>query len=452
MTIANTMPSLIDEIATHTGKSADEIRKLGAEGKLSIKMLVDALGGRFEAIMKKVAGMPTTVRDALTNVSSAFGEYIGKHNEANQITATLAASVELLGKNIDTISNVALVGAGAGLVRYAGGMAFASAQTAIKGAQARKAALDELALAQAQAAQTEATLTQITAMRGLVATNAQVTTATLANEAAQKRLAAAQAAIVPVGRSLLSVLGGPVGIAITAGLAATALFDLGGSAKAAAVDVDKLTLSLGSLNAEQLAFRRQQAEEKPRELQEKAAEATRELRALEREYAALLEMFQTGRGVTAEGLENVNKTLVEQRAAVADANQAVEKAVGVMAKLDEASRVSAAGVSTLNEAATNDAAKSYLERLADRALLAGLKTQREQLEALVKAGKLVFSEPGLKRVREYADAIDRANAASKTKKDPGADYVQNLKERIELLGKIPSTSSCWRASGRAHWI
>jgi len=241
----------------------------------------------------------------------------------------------------------------------------------------------------------------------------------------------------------LAVLGGPVGIAISAGLVASAFFSMGGSAKAAAVDVDALTLSLNSLNTEQLAFRRQQAEEKLEELQEKAAEAAQSLRSVERDYAALEKMFRAGRGVDAEGLKNVEKTLIELRAGVADANQEVEKAIGVIAKLDEAAKVAAGGIAKLNEAQaqTSEAAKSYLERLADRALLAGLKTQREQLDALIKAGKLVFSEPDLKRVRDYADAIDRANAAIKAtddptpEKDPGADYVQNLKERIALLGK-----------------
>lgn len=272
---------------------------------------------------------------------------------------------------------------------------------------------------------------------GLAGVTAAVATATTG-------ILALRAGAVALNVALGALRAHPVimGLSIAAGAAAAAgvaFSGMGGDARVAAIDLDELTRALNDLNAEQIAFRRQQAEEKLESLEEKAAEAARELRALERDYAALMQMFEEGRGVDAEGLENVNKTLVEQRARVADANQEVEKAQGVLAQLDDAARAAAAGVDTLNAALreTDDAGRRYLERLTDQSIVAGLKTQRQQLEALVKAGKLVYSDEDLEAARRAADIIDaaRGGGSRKTKADTGADYLKDIQERIALLGK-----------------
>jgi len=480
MTIANTMPSLIDEIAEHTGKSAEEIRKLGAEGKLSIQMLVDALGGQHDVIMKKVADMPTTVRDALTNVGNAFGEYVGKHNEANQVTATLAAGIEVLGKNIDTILNAALVGAGFGLTRYAGGMAFASAQTAIKGAQARKTATDELALARAQAAQTKATLAQVTVMQGLTASHAQVSAAVLAHEKATQKLAAAQAATAVAGRGLLAVLGGPMGIAIAAGMAASAFAAFSSASEKTKVDLEGLSGALDSAIARFRELGSMQREEAIRALGEQQREKAKQAKdaawgfvnqlpvrgagrdgvfhtmaelalqtqallgdarlsshQLQDELGKLLDAWVAQGKVAADvgqGYRRAALAMIEAQAAAND----LRKRQAELAAENERLAAAATSAGSAQQKAlmqSSEAAKSYLERLSDRALLAGLTTQREQLKALVAKGKLVFSPEDLARAREAADAYDRANARRDVKTDAGADTLQSLKERIALLGK-----------------
>lgn len=438
ITIYSTVDSIVDLIAKSSGKSAEEIRKLGATGKLSVQMLIQALVEGYLPTMQKVEEMPTTVRDAMQRVGNAFSEYVGQSNEANQVTATLASGIKSLGDNLETILNAAVIASAAGLARYTLGMAAAATQTGVKLVQSRAAAIEELRLAQAQATQTAATLAQVSALRGLGASHAQATAATVAHEAATRRLAAAQLASSAVSRTLLSVLTGPAGIAVSLGLAALAFVDFGGSAAAANISLDGLTQSLGDLNKEQLAFRQQQAEEKLVHLEEKAADAARELRSLERDYAELAKMFSEGRGVDAAGLENVNKTLVEQRARLADANQEVERARGVLEQLDGAARAAAGGVSALNNSLiqTDEAGKKYLERLQDQSIVAGLKTQREQLEALVKAGKLIYSEGDLKAARDAAEIIDRANKLTgSSKSDPGKSYLDQIRERIALLGK-----------------
>ncbi|MEI2416154.1 tape measure protein [Orrella sp. JC864] len=70
ITIYSSLGSLVDVLAQHSGKSAEEIRKLGASGQLSVNMIAQALAGSYDEIMRQVEGMPTTVRNA-------FSEYIG---------------------------------------------------------------------------------------------------------------------------------------------------------------------------------------------------------------------------------------------------------------------------------------------------------------------------------------------------------------------------------------
>lgn len=232
------------------------------------------------------------------------------------------------------------------------------------------------------------------------------------------------------GHPVIMALSVIAGAAAAAGVAFTGM---GGGARTASADIDELTRSLESLNREQLAFRQQQAEEKLAALQDEAALAARELQALEKDYGELVKMFEAGRGVDAEGLENVNRTLVEQRARVADANQEVEKARGVLERLNEQARATAGGITTLNDALakTNEAGKSYLERLSDQAITAGLKTQREQLEALVAAKKLEYSPEDLEKARKAADHIDRMTAALRAGTQATKDHASAMKSLLE---------------------
>lgn len=141
MSIYSTLDSVVDIIAASSGKSAAEIRKLGAEGKLSVNTLVKALADGAPQIGKQVEAMPTSVKDALQNLNNGFGEYIGRANEAHGITATLAKGIGLVGKNFSILADSGLVAAAAGLTAY--------------GARAAWAAIQSMKLAQ-EAARTEA--------------------------------------------------------------------------------------------------------------------------------------------------------------------------------------------------------------------------------------------------------------------------------------------------------
>src|SRR5690606_29836138 len=131
---------------------------------------------------------------------------------------------------------------------YASRMIGATAATVTSMAASRAKAAEMLREAQAQAAQTAATLAQAQAMAGLTTTHAQVTAATIAHEAAVKRLAVAQAGYTRVGSALLGVMGGPVGLVATAGLAAASFLMFRGESDQTGASVASLTQKIDALN------------------------------------------------------------------------------------------------------------------------------------------------------------------------------------------------------------
>ena len=63
------MPTVVDTIAKSTGKTAEEIRSLGAQGKLSLDVLTEGLQKSAEANGILADSMSIAVRDAVQNLS-----------------------------------------------------------------------------------------------------------------------------------------------------------------------------------------------------------------------------------------------------------------------------------------------------------------------------------------------------------------------------------------------
>lgn len=121
-TILSTMPSIVDLLAQSMGRSAAEIRRLGAEGKLTAKDLAKALVEGNAEVIKQVELMPTTVRDAVGRLIGVATEFLGKNNEVIGVTATLAAGIDFLAQNFDLLATAV------GLVAAVHGARFVGAQ------------------------------------------------------------------------------------------------------------------------------------------------------------------------------------------------------------------------------------------------------------------------------------------------------------------------------------
>ncbi|MFJ2456457.1 phage tail tape measure protein [Pseudomonas protegens] len=234
------MPTVVDTIAKSTGKTAEEIRSLGAQGKLSLDILTEGLQKSAGANGLLADSMGVAVRDALQNLENSFTVYIGKLNETTDGTGLLAKGISVLGDNFETLADIAgvvAVGALAGYARQLAGSAAASlvaTKNAISEAIARKAQAAAVLLA-AQAEQQKAQTIVFLAEKEAVAARGTAVQTQMSLQLAEARMvearataaaATAQAAAGRASWSLAGVLGGPLGIAVLAIGAATAFLTL----------------------------------------------------------------------------------------------------------------------------------------------------------------------------------------------------------------------------------
>ena len=234
------MPTVVDTIAKSTGKTAEEIRSLGAQGKLSLDILTDGLQKSAGANGLLADSMGVAVRDALQNLENSFTVYIGKLNETTDGTGILAKGISVLGDNFDTLANIAGVvaaGALAGYIRMQAGAAVSAAiavKNSISEAGARRSQAAAVLLAsqaELQKAQTSVFLAEkeAVAARGTAVQTAmslQLAEARAVEARATTAVAAASAAANRAALSFVGVLGGPAGIAVLAIGAATAFLTL----------------------------------------------------------------------------------------------------------------------------------------------------------------------------------------------------------------------------------
>lgn len=231
--ILSAMPTVVETLSKATGRSAEEIRALGVEGKLSLDILTEGLQKSAEANGKLADMMGVAVRDALQNLSNAFSVYIGQANEANDFTGKLASGIALLGDNFAFFADIAVAVATAALAKY-GAASVAATYSAIKDASARKAQAAAVLIA-AQAEQRKAQTTVFLAEKEAVAARGTAVQTQLSLQLAQARMVEARAtaavgvaqdAVKGASFSLLGVLGGPAGVIALAVGAATAFLTL----------------------------------------------------------------------------------------------------------------------------------------------------------------------------------------------------------------------------------
>lgn len=268
VSIQSAMPTIVQAIATGTGKSADAIRKLGVEGKVSLEDLNNGLLRTVEANRKAAAEMSTSVQDALVNISNAIGTFLGNMEDRTGAVGGLSKVLLALADNVDLVA-VAMGGAGAAaLTLYVAkaGMAVKAAlaqriaevdnaRAAIRGAEAQRI------YAQAQLQQAEASVAAATGLQRLSLVQTQLLPKQAALTASTEALAIAQANLTRAATGgLLSALGGPMGLAILAGTAAASFLLLRDNADQASVSLDDLHKPVSQLREEFAKLNKDQRE------------------------------------------------------------------------------------------------------------------------------------------------------------------------------------------------
>lgn len=236
-TIIAAVPSIIDDIAASSGISAQQVRQLGAEGKIAATQLNEGLRQSLNANKAAADGMATTLNDAFRAFGNNLSKFVGEANESVGVTRALSAAIIALADNIGTIVTLVGIVAGAALAKYIAGLA--------------ATAFAQLKLSMEAAKTTLALTGQATSMRAATAAAASYTAATAGASASTAAMGAAAATTVgrigtlgaglaTAGRGIAGVVGlisGPVGIIAALGIAALSFVDFGGGAESASASL-----------------------------------------------------------------------------------------------------------------------------------------------------------------------------------------------------------------------
>ena len=273
--IAEQAPGLLKAIATGLNVNIGELRAMANEGKLTADVVVKSLEKAKVSIDDLFNKTDFTIGNSLTMLNNALTQFVGEAGKGSGAAQLISSSLMELAKNLETVTNVAMVGVAYWVGTYIPALGASVAagyaktkqlieQTAIQYAAInaeRAAAAQELASAQATVVNTQATLAALAAEKALeverlkaqinqagriaaatrmaqlrrieTQVTAELTAAENALAAARARSAAASVTSARVGAGLLGVLGGPVGLGLTvAGVAATYLLMSDNASKA----------------------------------------------------------------------------------------------------------------------------------------------------------------------------------------------------------------------------
>lgn len=429
------MPTVVDTIAQATGKTSEEIRSLGAQGKLSLDTLTEGLQKSAAANGLLADSMGVAVRDALTALNNAFTVYVGQLNESTDFTGLLSSGISVLADNFGTIAEIAGVAAAGALAVYARSLAASAAgsvlatKAAIEDSMARRAQAATVLLA-AQADQRKAQTAVFLAEKELAASKTrisgmavekqlalQLAEARMAEARATAAVGAAHSAIVGTGRTLLGLLGGPAGIAMLAVGAATAfltLRDNTGSLEKKLGDladpVDKLAERFNKLNRATQAVTLRELRSSIEETQDKLSQMS----------GALADKFESDlRNMGAAGADGLMASLVKLPA---DAQAALDL-------VRKTSKDQAAGI-TVDWKAVADQLRlipGVTEQMAQA--LESSQQPVADLSALLQNQKQAFAE--LTGETDDNTRAERQNAAAKAAAaGEGQKYLEQLQKQL----------------------
>lgn len=485
VSIQEAMPTIVTAIANATGKSAEEIRKLGVQGKLSLDDINTGLLRTVEANRKAAADMSTSVQDALVNIGNAVQTFLGGMEEQTGAVAGLSNVLIALADNVDLVA-VAMGGAGvAALTNYV-----AKSGLAVKAALADRAARIAQAEAVLQAAladQRKAETATILAAREAVAARGTAVQTQMSIQLAQARqreaaattaVATAQAGLRTVSAGLLSVLGGPMGLALLAGTAAASFLLLSNNADQAGVSLEDLRKPVAQLREEFAKLNKDQREASLVKWQQEQITSAEKVKDA---YGDLAQSIRSA-VVTAPARDSggqYNRQLAEYKGLVDRLNEARTAGQGLSPILQEvgnhlqlpsstvqqwitqAGAVSDAdqrssliaetlrvltGVTQENTSATqaNNAAKvgmssagqTYLETLQKQ--LAGLQDNGDATKIANRyiAENADLTETDRQAILSAASAIESQKKANKDATEGSKDRTKALKDEIKALDAI----------------
>lgn len=433
-TLVAAIPTIVNDIATASGKTTQQIRELGVSGGVTARMLTEGLRSSLDENKKAADGMATTLKDAFRALSNNLSVYVGEANRSSGATGLLSSSIIALGENIDTVVKLLLVAGAGALAKYVSGLtasALASAQAAL---QARLHAAEELKAAVATEAQAAAASAAASRNAALGGSHAAAATASEAHAAASRALAVAQAGVTSATKGILAVLGGPIGLIALVASAAAGFLLFRDNANQASQSASTLAANLDKLGRAQLDQRAQQAALAIEKQKQALDEARRSVQGVTKDYEAL----SKAQGVTAEGLNNVRQAMVDANADVETQTDRLKELIEAQKSIDaEREKRKSGPTSAPAPAAGGDAeVAKRLQELRDEAALSKLAgAARAKLAATQKLGANATKEER-EEAEKLAETIYRNSEASKSATSSAKAATEARKKDREVLADM----------------
>ena len=245
-------PALADGLAEGLGVTTGKLREMANEGQLTGEVIVNALEAAQDSIDERFATRVKTISQALTELGTSVDSILGEGASNSGASTALAEGISSLAAGVADLSEntEVLGGVMEAVLIIAAGAAVGAVIELTTSSIARAAALkaetaSTLAVAKAEQAATFARLIHLRTVQKQTVSTAALTAATTANAAATTRVAAASTAATLAASAsaramvaassglnrVIGFLGGPLGIAVSLGLAALAFIDFGDDAE-----------------------------------------------------------------------------------------------------------------------------------------------------------------------------------------------------------------------------
>lgn len=457
--IADSGDRVLRALAAGMGVARKDLKSMADQGLITIDKLVPALISQLGVLNDEFAKMPPTVSGSTTALSNAFQAWVGGADSASGTTRILAGSLDFAAKHMDSLAaSVLVAGAAYGglklgeLVKGLKDQIYAAREARSAEIGRTKAQLDAAAMAvrraaaettaaEAQAIATKFTDAHAAALSRLRIARLADTEAAIAHNAAMAANNAATSLAGRAGAALLGVLGGPAGLALTAGAVAASylLFsDNSEKARKATVDlkqpIEDLRKEFAELGKEQARYKLDGVLQQQADAQVAAQKALRAIRASAQgndkwgdTYGA--NPFQRDQAVT-----QFNRRVAGGQ----DIDSATQQLVAAIRPNEEMAKAINASAAAYGEAIKasgdyGDVANMLRGRLDDVAAAA----------AGANAGLKSMPGPDQKTVDGWNSYTKNLVERLQSVRD-GGDLLGEINRRIEREGVDPGTGEGWR--------
>ncbi|AKI27805.1 tape measure protein [Moraxella catarrhalis] len=128
--VASQAPVLIDLLTQKLGVSIDQLKKMGSEGKITAEVIYSAVADAGDALDAKMAMMPVTISQALSNIGQEYKNLVHDLvNENSRASALVVSSLNFVTQNFKTLTTVAGVAGAMFAGNYAKSMLYAKLGT-----------------------------------------------------------------------------------------------------------------------------------------------------------------------------------------------------------------------------------------------------------------------------------------------------------------------------------